>query len=439
MLGWFCFASGTCGAIVMTRPIRDVLLLLTAEYPYGVKETYLDGEIPFLAHRFERVFIVSGATERGHARPVPANVTVVDLPASDEALPIAVRLSVWRAVVEELWAVVARYRLLPRRSLLRSMWAFLRDGKRFALGMQAFVRARKIPPERVVAYSYWAMESAMGCAILKRLEPRVAAVTRAHGYDVYFERHGLPYRPFRRRLVRWLDAFYVVSGHGAAYTERKTGTRLNPTLQVRYLGAKGASTRIAAASPAGIFTLVTCAALIPLKRIGLFIDALAEACSCSSGQRVHWQHFGGGPLETEIAAHASRVLSGSTNISYTLAGHVPHQVILDFLDGHHVDLMVSASEWEGLPVSMMEAMARGVPVVATDVGGCSEIVRDGANGRIVARDPTPAELGAAIRAYLDLPAEVRQLFRSAAHQTWEQQFSVDKNYADFAVELCSLA
>ena len=130
----------------MTRPVRDVLLLLTAEYPYGVKETYLDGEIPFLAHRFERVFIVSNATERGHARPVPANVTVVDLPASDEALPIAVRLSVWRAVVEELWAVVARYRLLPRRSLLRSMWAFLRDGKRFALGMQAFLRARKIPP-----------------------------------------------------------------------------------------------------------------------------------------------------------------------------------------------------------------------------------------------------------------------------------------------------
>lgn len=423
----------------MNLPVRDVLLLLTAEYPYGGKETYLDGEIAFLAQHFKTVLIVSGATERGQARPVPANVTVVDLPASDDPLPLATRLSLWRASVEELWTVVARYRLLPRRSLLGVMRAFLRDGKRFALGMRALLRAREISPGSVVAYSYWAMEPAMGCAILKRLEPRVAAVTRAHGYDVYFERHGLPYRPFRRLLVRWLDAFYVVSGHGAAYTERQTGTRLNPAIQVRYLGAKRASTPIAAAAPAGTFTLVTCAALIPLKRIGLFIDALAKAGAGRADLRIHWQHFGGGPLEPEIAAHASRVFSDSPNISYTLAGHVPHQVILDFLDGHPVDLMVSASEWEGLPVSMMEAMARGVPVVTTDVGGCSEIVHDGVTGRVVSRDATPAELGAAVLDYLDLPVDVRQRFRSAAREIWDHRFNADKNYADFAAELCSLA
>jgi colanic acid/amylovoran biosynthesis glycosyltransferase len=422
----------------VTSPERDVLLLITADYPYGGKETYLDGEIPFLAQRFETVLIVSGATDRGQARPVPANVAVVELPASDDPLPFAVRLSICGAIMEELWAVIVRYRLLPRRSLLTFMLEVLRKGKRIALGMKALLRARGIQPDRVVAYSYWAMEPALGCAILKRLEPHVAAVTRAHGYDVYFERHGLSYRPFRRHLVRWLNAFYVVSGDGAAYTARKAGMRLSPAIQVRYLGSKGPRLPIPAAPPADIFTLVTCAALIPLKRIGLFIDALAEECGGRTDLRIHWQHFGGGPLESEIAAHASRVLDGSANISYTLAGQVPHQTILEFLDTHHVDLLVSASEWEGLPVSMMEAMARGVPVVATDVGGCSEIVRDGVNGRIVGRHPRPAELGAAIRDYLDLPADVRQRFRTAAREIWEQRFDSDKNYVDFASELCSL-
>jgi glycosyltransferase involved in cell wall biosynthesis len=415
-----------------------VLFLLTAEYPFGVKETYLDGELPFLARQFETVLIWTGAADRSHARAVPANVTVLPPVSNAAQLPARLRLSLVAVALREAWAVVMRYRLRVGRSLIRVIQEFSNAGSRLALSMQAEMRSRNIDPGTVVAYSYWAMESAMGCAILKTLEPRIAAVTRAHGYDVYFERYRSRYLPLRRYLLQKLDAFYVVSGHGAAYTERKVGTRLTPTLQVRYLGAAGPAKPVAPSARGVDITLLTCAALLPLKRISLFIDALAEACSDLNDRRVHWQHFGGGPLETEIADHARRALGGRRNVSYDLAGHVPHQMIQDYLATQPVDLLVSASQWEGLPVSMMEAMAHSVPVVTTDVGGCTEIVKDGFNGFVVSRDPPPSELAYAIRRYMELTSDAKSRFRAAARTTWERQFNVDRNYADFAAELAGL-
>ena len=59
------------------------------------------------------------------------------------------------------------------------------------------------------------------------------------------------------------------------------------------------------------------------------------------------------------------------------------------------DLYVLSSTSEGLGSSALAAMALGVPIVATRVGGLSELVEDGVNGA-VASSAEPAELAAAI-------------------------------------------
>ena len=70
----------------------------------------------------------------------------------------------------------------------------------------------------------------------------------------------------------------------------------------------------------------------------------------------------------------------------------------------------------------LEAMAAGTPVVTSDVGGLTEIIRHGENGLLV--DNTPAAIAAALRLLLDNPAFARSL-GEAARRTVMERFTVD--------------
>jgi glycosyltransferase involved in cell wall biosynthesis len=81
---------------------------------------------------------------------------------------------------------------------------------------------------------------------------------------------------------------------------------------------------------------------------------------------------------------------------------------------------VLSSDWEGLPTALIEAMACGCPVVATDcVGGPREILNDGELGLIAPRGDVKA-LAAAIMATLDAPGD------ASARIARAQDFSLDR-------------
>ncbi|MBL3200697.1 glycosyltransferase, partial [Klebsiella pneumoniae] len=72
----------------------------------------------------------------------------------------------------------------------------------------------------------------------------------------------------------------------------------------------------------------------------------------------------------------SRVLNRADypQFGYKLWGTVPHETIISFFAANPVHLFLNLSTMEGIPVSIMEAISFGIPVVATDVGAVSEIV-----------------------------------------------------------------
>ncbi|MBU0514828.1 MAG: glycosyltransferase, partial [Proteobacteria bacterium] len=84
------------------------------------------------------------------------------------------------------------------------------------------------------------------------------------------------------------------------------------------------------------------------------------------------------------------------------------------------DIFVLQSRWEGLPVSILEAMASGLPVVATQVGGIAELVVDQHTGLLVpSRDQ--AALGAALARLLD-DAELRRHLGRAGQERFRSHF-----------------
>jgi glycosyltransferase involved in cell wall biosynthesis len=80
------------------------------------------------------------------------------------------------------------------------------------------------------------------------------------------------------------------------------------------------------------------------------------------------------------------------------------------------DVLVSASDIESLPRSMLEAMAFGLPTLSANVFGIPELVEDGQNGWLFPADDI-AELIAALRRVLDMPAEERLTVGEAGRET----------------------
>jgi glycosyltransferase involved in cell wall biosynthesis len=88
------------------------------------------------------------------------------------------------------------------------------------------------------------------------------------------------------------------------------------------------------------------------------------------------------------------------------------------------DVFVLASLYEGLPLSVLEAMAAGKPVVATRVGGVEEAIVDGATGLLV-RSGNAGELAAAIRWILADPQRARAM-GEAGRERVNRHFTADR-------------
>ena len=84
------------------------------------------------------------------------------------------------------------------------------------------------------------------------------------------------------------------------------------------------------------------------------------------------------------------------------------------------------SNWEGLPLTIIEAMRAGLPVIASDVGGVNEMVEDGVNGYCVA--PKDAEVLSDRLNRLVKDAQLRANMGNAARKTYEMKFTFAQMY-----------
>ena len=126
--------------------------------------------------------------------------------------------------------------------------------------------------------------------------------------------------------------------------------------------------------------------------------------------------LGDGPDRPAIEAEIARL--GLTD-RVTLAGEVDD--VPDRL--RNSDVFVLSSNFEGLPISVLEAMAAGLPIVASNVGGLPELVEEGGNGTLV-RPGDSEELSYALAALVDDPA-LRLRQGDASRRRVLESFSID--------------
>jgi glycosyltransferase involved in cell wall biosynthesis len=131
---------------------------------------------------------------------------------------------------------------------------------------------------------------------------------------------------------------------------------------------------------------------------------------------------GDGPERDRLAARASRTdLAGSV----TLLGYRPD--IRALLAG--ADVYVNSSISEGISLTILEAMAAGLPIVATAVGGTPEVI-DGTTGVLVPCR-NPERLGSALMA-LAVDGRLRVALAAAARRRLEAQFTIERMVDQYA-------
>lgn len=125
------------------------------------------------------------------------------------------------------------------------------------------------------------------------------------------------------------------------------------------------------------FRILCPANLLPVKGHAYLLAACAELIG--EGRDVRLSLAGEGPLREELAAQARRAgIAGRV----TFLGHLPRPALLQLYEDRSVDAVVlpsvdmGAGEHEGVPVSLMEAMAYGIPVLSTRTGSIPELLPD---------------------------------------------------------------
>ena len=135
--------------------------------------------------------------------------------------------------------------------------------------------------------------------------------------------------------------------------------------------------------------------------------------------------IGTGELEEKVRALVQRArLCGQVS----LLGELPHAEALRFLA--RAKLMVLPSRWEGLPISVIEAMHRGLPVVASDVPGTNELVVDGETGFLVPMTDVRAFVNRISQLLVDNELRVRMGARALARA--RSEFSCDSQIKAYA-------
>ncbi|MGH8582439.1 MAG: glycosyltransferase [Gammaproteobacteria bacterium] len=314
---------------------------------------------------------------------------------------------------------------------LGSRVATLQGANRLTVARQVLLRDPRPLHHRTRGYgpalihAHFGVEGLYALGLAKRL--KVPLVTTFHGFDATTTRLALlrsrkpawiHYALFGRRLARHGDLFVCVSD---AIRERVLAAGFPERRVVRhYIGIDTDALRPATA-PAARKSIVHVARLVEKKGTRYLIEAFARVVK--SDPDVELLIIGDGPLGRGLKALARSKISGDR---IQFLGTQANAVVLNRLSKAAVfclpSVTASSGDLEGLPISILEAAAMGVPVVATLHSGIPEAVRDGESGYLVPE----RDVGALAERLSHLLANdgLRQAMGQAARRLVEEKFNL---------------
>jgi colanic acid/amylovoran biosynthesis glycosyltransferase len=411
----------------VNQPRNRRVFYFTNAFPFGFGQQWKANELAELAHHFEDITVVSFSCDGNCSNPksLPPRVALKGPLFEESYVPIG-----WRS----LWFIVAH----PHRfQFLREFFSkkVYKRHSHFISWLGASLNAMRLLKHPIirniidlgdgaVLHFYWGRGA---CDFLPFIDTSRfnKIVVRMHRYDL-FEYANDGYIPYREALLDKITIAAPSSNAGVEhlrelYPKAKADIRL---VRCGTINRNGRSSE----SNDSVLRVVSCSLLVPVKRVHLMIEALEFV-----DFPVVWRHIGDGGL---LGTLVELVRAKGLEAKFIFEGNLDSGKVLKYLTNNRFDLFVNTSASEGVPFSIMEALSVGIPVMATNVGGSGEIVRDGV-GVLLPADLTPQKLTKALTAFYELPEGQKRSMRNRAYQNYLEKWDAQRLSQELAALLKS--
>lgn len=401
------------------------LVLFCSVYPSDKGETFLHNEMEYLRAAFDEIIVVTD------------NSNVLEVKNGQE------KILKYKKVKVSLLDTISLCNFFFLVEIVRNLFSF--SLSKFKVSLNSYlnglsyrnfignlIESNNIDCDETIFYSYWLNDSTYGLALYSNLRD-IKFVSRVHGWDLYEERHIANYLPFRNVVGKRISRIYSISNNGISYLVKRY-PRMRNVIELSRLGVKDYGKVNNDKHESDYKTIVSCSSVIPLKRVDMIAEALGELKDIN----VHWIHFGEGEGLKNLKLLANEVSGKNPNINIVLEGRTENSKIIEFYHNNRVDLFVNVSETEGLPVSIMEAMEAGIPILATGVGGTEEIVVNKENGVLIDPNISINKLSKKIEKLMKLVIEDQRRYSQKSRYIYMEKASADRNYNEFGKSLKEL-
>lgn len=350
--------------------LRGAVAVLVSRFPL-VTETFILREIVELERQGQPVLLVPLLRQTGavvHADAAPWIRRALYTPFLSGAVLASV-LRMWRR--RPLGLPLLLGRLVA--GTLRSLGMLART---LAHVPRAIHIAERLEAEGIRhIHAHFATHPATAALIAHELTGISFSVT-AHAHDIFVDHALLPWKLARAAFVR------VISRYNAAYLEGHWPAQTAGKLRVIHVGVDWRAYARAPRAVGGGERILCVAALKSYKGIPVLIEACRRLRE--RGVAFDCDIVGDGPLRPSLERRIRRAgLSGHVR----LLGAQPQEEVRRRIGEASVFVLSSVvatdGQMEGIPVALMEAMAAGVPVVASRLSGIPELVVDGQTGTLV--------------------------------------------------------
>jgi glycosyltransferase involved in cell wall biosynthesis len=396
------------------------ILLITVSYPFGGGEQFLASEIKHLSTKCKKLLIFPSSFT-GAARRLPSNVAVVRKSKTHYWIMMLVgffySLPKYRKFfMADLIATIKAEKLnIFRFSRLAYILVYIARSCRFIAWFDLYYKGHT---QHSLIYTYWMNSEAYAVSILKRYNPGLKTVSRVHGGDLYKERN-FGFLPFREPMNRSLDRIFSISNQGKKYLISEYGAYIENKIIVSRLGVQRANIPEREYNK-NVITIASCSSDHQVKRIYAILETIGSFSNIVSKQ-VNWVHIG--IEKNHFLKKYGRLLDCYNNLNCVFEGVVAQERVYDIYRKYRPNLFINLSSSEGVPVSIMEALSMGIPIIATDVGGTSEIVDEKVGALVSSKIDIQV-----IKKEIETILQFNNQYSKAAYERWSDFCDEKSNY-----------